>query len=143
MKTETIAEAGQFGFFCTQCGECCKNLSEAHNVYLNEIDIERIANFLHMEVSAFKAAFLTQSESSKTKNYDFYHFSAVGRCRFLSNENRCLIHDVKPFQCANTPFNFFWTGHREYACTKGVSVPADHSSENYDLLFLAQSRRTS
>jgi Fe-S-cluster containining protein len=131
----------QFGFSCTQCGECCRHLSEAHNVYLNEADIARIAGFLGMSDSDFKATYLVESQSRKTEAYEFYHFSAVGKCAFLADDNRCSIHSVKPYQCANTPFDFFWTGKNEYACTDGARVPLEHSSERSDRLFLQQSRR--
>jgi len=134
-------EVEQFGFVCNGCGECCKHLSEAHNVFLNETDIDRISKFLGMTARAFKKTYLIESISRKMQKYKFYQFSAVGKCAFLGEDNRCSIHAVKPFQCANTPFNFFWTGKSEYSCTNGTNVPADHSSERNDRLFLSQSQR--
>lgn len=131
----------QFGFICSQCGECCKNLSEAHNVFLNEVDISRISAFLEMEVCAFKENYLVRHQSKKTQNYDLFRFSAEGSCKFLSDDNHCLIHEVKPFQCANSPFHFFWTGRSGYACTDEIRVPDDHNSTKGDRQFLSQAKR--
>jgi Fe-S-cluster containining protein len=141
MTLEPDNKPDQFGFVCTQCGECCKNLSDKHNVLLNAVDIERIANFLGMEISAFKEMYLVKLQSLKMKSYDLYRFSAEGSCKFLSGDNRCSIHEVKPFQCANSPFGFFWTGRGGYACTNDVSVPADHTSVKNDRHFLSQSEK--
>jgi Fe-S-cluster containining protein len=55
-----------------------------------------------------------------------------GQCVFLARDNRCLVHEFKPTQCARGPFGFFWRGERDFACMKDVRVPTSWSSVSAD-----------
>jgi Fe-S-cluster containining protein len=102
---------------CERCVSAC--LSDPGR--LVPIDLKRIALFLHIGVNQLKNEYLVRIPAKgrdrvhflapvKTKAGRFlappgssvpeYYTTEKGRCIFLSEENRCTIHPVKPFECA-------------------------------------------
>ena len=91
---------------CTQCANCCKTI----HPLLTEADIERIAQHLGMEESAFRAKYLEADDDSSLRMKDL-------PCPFLGADNRCTIYEVRPAECAEYPhtdkegFTFRTHGH--------------------------------
>jgi Fe-S-cluster containining protein len=84
-------------FECQQCGACCTGSPGI--VYVDKVDIERIARYLGMTGSGFMEGFLSPYRQSYT-----IREHADGRCLFY--ENGCRIYPVRPVQCRSFPFWF-------------------------------------
>ena len=102
------------------CGDCCRGLNEGE-VYLYLEDIIKLANHLNLTgkvgLRKFARKYLTitkntfywrESGAPRGKNYkvDTLGFRFVGddeHCQFLEN-NRCTVHEARPFQCRSFPF---------------------------------------
>ena len=86
-------------FVCHGCGNCCRGDGF---VSLTHEDIERISEFLEMEPPDFLDRY---AEFDKPA----HEWRLVDQkdeqqsCVFLTNDNRCRIHPVKPTQCAGFP----------------------------------------
>ncbi len=87
-------------FACTHCGNCCRIPGY---VRLTDEDVVRIAAHLGMTEEGF-----TREHTRLTE--DRQGLSLIeredGACAFLSEDNRCTIHAVKPAQCVGFPFNW-------------------------------------
>jgi len=84
-------------FQCAGCGNCCRITGY---VRLRGGEAERIAEFLGEDAGRF-----IQERTRLTR--DRQHLSLLekpgGECVYLTHENRCLIHPVKPAQCRGYP----------------------------------------
>jgi Fe-S-cluster containining protein len=82
-------------FVCTRCGNCCRGHG---HVYLSDEDITRLAGWLGLDRDAFLRAYteerLQRPVLKNQPNLD---------CIFLKG-NDCVVHEVKPEQCARWPF---------------------------------------
>ena len=93
MLNGTDSKIGEFK--CQQCGDCCR---WGGYVYITEDDVKRISR--HLSLSEFEfvnefAEIITRPRLNlKTKD--------DGRCIF-QERNDCIIHAVKPKQCAGFP----------------------------------------
>lgn len=137
MPTEVMQPAG---FSCTQCGECCRNLSGlGRAVLLTPADIRRIdahiavhpeldgISYVHDEPIAGAPAGLRRIKGREN-----------GDCPFLAADNLCAIHAVKPHQCRHTPYQFFWPELGwQHSCGDGVIVPDGWTSKTADDSFIA------
>jgi len=111
---EIIKKEGfSFGFnpnACEECGgRCCKG--ESGYIWVNPLEMQKIANFLNISVDEFKKFYLIKVDykfSIKEKPYE----DGVA-CVFFDN-GRCAIYDVRPNQCKTFPFwDFFKTNVSE------------------------------
>ena len=83
-------------FECKLCGTCCYGKG---GIFLEDAEIERIAEFLGLTIDTFIARYCEtrlERTSIKTGPDDY--------CIFYNHEKRCLIHPVKPEICALWPF---------------------------------------
>jgi Fe-S-cluster containining protein len=124
-----------FGFECTKCGLCCTNFNDARIVILFPSDLDRISKYLNLDEEHFIEAYCEK----KTLNVEGNEVSLItlsntnGNCVFLTEDNRCAIHEVKPYQCKNTPFNFLWNSQEiEFECLKNIKVPKSWNSKELD-----------
>ncbi len=83
-------------FACARCGACCRQPGE---VRLTGADSDVAAQFLHLDVHAFTAAYTRLRED---RGGLVLAERADGACIFLE-AGRCLIHPVKPRQCRDYP----------------------------------------
>ena len=108
-------------FSCQMCGDCCRGFNEGE-VYIYQSDIFRLAKFFNLkrksELKEFaKKHFKIIGDSfywkgSREKFGRLYKFDTIGfkftgndeHCEFLDNNNRCTIHEARPFQCRAFPF---------------------------------------
>ena len=107
-------------FSCQMCGSCCRGFEEGE-VYLYQDDIERLTKSLNLkkksELKKFAEEYLKVINDSffwkepgvergKTYRFKSLGFKFTGNdehCRFLE-ENSCIVHEVRPFQCKCFPF---------------------------------------
>jgi len=111
---EIIKKDGfKFGFnpsACEECGgKCCKG--ESGYIWVNPLEMQKIANFLNISVDEFKKFYLIKVEykfSIKEKPYE------DGFACVFFNDGKCAIYDVRPTQCRTFPFwDFFKTNISE------------------------------
>ena len=79
-------------FECTGCGKCCTG--SPGYVWVDEEEIEKIAEFLELSVDIFSSRYIRKVNGrfaliEMAKNFD---------CVFLK-DNRCSIYAARPLQC--------------------------------------------
>lgn len=98
MAQEEPWYAEGLAFECTGCGNCCSG--SPGYVWVNEQEVEAIAEYLKIPIDKFRKTYLRQKEGRfalvelKYKNYD---------CIFLK-DNKCSIYPVRPVQCRTYPW---------------------------------------
>jgi Fe-S-cluster containining protein len=85
-------------FKCTACGDCCTGAPGY--VWVNQAEIDAMAERLGMEVAAFEKKYVRQIGVRRSlveyKN---------GDCVFFDNKSRkCQIYEQRPRQCRTWPF---------------------------------------
>ncbi|MEO0448482.1 MAG: YkgJ family cysteine cluster protein [Verrucomicrobiota bacterium] len=105
-------------YLCQQCGNCCRYPGE---VILEEGEVDSIAEYLELSPSQFAEEYteLRQNRQGLTLISD-----PQGACIFLTPENRCAIHSVKPKQCEGFPNAWNFPGWKEIC--EAIPVPIDH-----------------
>ena len=92
--------ASRGGFVCRRCGQCCR---EPGYVYLTDKDIDRISDYLDMDIATFTARYTRLPPERRG-------LSLVERedqsCVFLDQAGRCAIQAVKPLQCERFPHDW-------------------------------------
>jgi Fe-S-cluster containining protein len=107
-------------FSCLMCGTCCRGLHEGE-VYLYEEDVIRLANHLNLKgveglrefakkyLKVIEDTYMWKEEGAeKKKRYRFktlaFKFNGNDEhCQFLI-DNKCSVHEARPFQCRCFPF---------------------------------------
>lgn len=128
-------------FECTQCGQCCTRRGRYAHVYLEEVDVDRIAAYLGLSRGRFARRYTFVDE------YGWRQVRFPDRaCPFLDQESfRCQIYPVRPRQCRTFPFwpelisGNRWTIEARRLC-EGVGRGRRYSSEEVERL-LAEARR--
>jgi Fe-S-cluster containining protein len=93
---------GLAGFVCRQCGACCRIKDGI--VRVSDREIARIAAFLEMPEAAFIDA---ETEVAPDRRGLILKSRPDGACAWLTDDNRCRIHPVKPDKCRTFPYE--WT----------------------------------
>ncbi|MCX7698128.1 MAG: YkgJ family cysteine cluster protein [Candidatus Goldbacteria bacterium] len=90
-------------FKCKKCGNCCRR----GFVYLKEEEIKNISSFLKINTKQFIKEYteniLWLGKVLKFKN---------NKCIFLTDNNLCLIYEIRPYQCRTFP-NWGWIVKKE------------------------------
>lgn len=89
-------------FVCRRCGACCRIPDGI--VRVSDDEIARIAAFLGQSEEAFIA---TETELAPDRKGLILKSRPDGACAYLSDDNRCRIHPVKPDKCRTFPYE--WT----------------------------------
>ena len=91
-------------FECQKCGACCIGKGW---VYLAEIDILSLMEGLDITREELEINYLV-------KNVGMYLLAhrSDDRCIFLE-EDKCIVHDFKPYQCKSFPFWRIYIRSRE------------------------------
>jgi len=107
-------------FSCQMCGSCCKGFDDGE-VYLYQEDIDRLTDFLHIssktDLKKFAKKYLKiindtffwkehgceKGETYKFKTLGFRFTGDDEHCHFLK-DNKCSVHEKRPFQCSCFPF---------------------------------------
>lgn len=84
-------------FECTGCGQCCTGAPGY--VWVNEDEIQRIADYLKLDIQDFKFRYLRQVKG----RYSLIEFPKTYDCIFLKDK-KCQIYPVRPIQCRTFPW---------------------------------------
>lgn len=84
-------------FECTGCGQCCTGAPGY--VWVNEEEIQTLADFLQLSKEEFSRSYLRQVKGKTSlielpKTYD---------CIFLKDK-KCQVYSVRPIQCRTYPW---------------------------------------
>jgi Fe-S-cluster containining protein len=86
--------------FCNYCpGYCCYRL-EGSTLYLDNLDINRLARHFHLTDGQVRKRYIEGKNTFKVRD--------DGSCTFLSNDKmhgRCSVHEARPQQCRDFPYN--------------------------------------
>jgi Fe-S-cluster containining protein len=100
-------------FKCLGCGACCRIKDGI--VRVSDEEIARISSFLGMTPSAF---IRDETELSPDRKGLVLKSREDGACSFLTAENKCAIHAVKPDKCKSFPYE--WTNPDSYEVCPGL-----------------------
>lgn len=85
-------------FQCTGCGKCCTG--EPGYVWVNQAEIDAIAEMLNMSIEVFEQVFVRRVGRRRSLRE-----MPDGDCAFFDREtNGCRIYAVRPRQCRTWPF---------------------------------------
>lgn len=84
-------------FKCTGCGECCTG--SPGYVWVNPEEVERMAQLLKIDISAFKEKYLRREGDRYSLKEDPHSYA----CVFLDGKN-CRIYSERPTQCRTYPW---------------------------------------
>ncbi|OPZ98473.1 MAG: Flagellin N-methylase [Bacteroidetes bacterium ADurb.Bin408] len=80
------------GLDCLDCANCFRMLPPI----INETDVSRLAKFLKMKPTDFKAAYVSYDE-------DDDRVLRQTPCAFLLNDNKCNVYEARPRACREYP----------------------------------------
>ena len=89
-------------FKCQGCGACCRIKNGI--VRVGEAEIRRIAEFVEMSEQEFIDH---ETEIAPDRKGLILKIRPDDACVYLTDDNRCRIHPVKPDNCRTFPFE--WT----------------------------------
>ena len=89
-------------FKCRQCGACCRIKDGI--VRVSNEEIARISSYLGMTEARFIEE---ETEVSPDRRTLVLKSLGDGSCAYLTEDNLCRIHPVKPDKCRTFPFE--WT----------------------------------
>ena len=94
--------ANMTNFVCQCCGACCRIPNGI--VRVSDAEIARIAAYLGMSEADFIAQ---ETEVAPDRKTLMLKSHPDGACVYLTDDNRCRIHAVKPDKCRTFPYE--WT----------------------------------
>ena len=123
---------------CEQCGTCCKNKM----IFLTPDEVSKIARYLNSDPHNFAEVYYDGIFPRIALKH-----KPDGSCIFLTEDNKCKIHEVKPFQCHTYPILFTplvektAKSERDYyifSCTTGKCVAKISKKDFRELTTLRQ-----
>lgn len=109
IKVESKLES----FKCLGCGACCRIKDGI--VRVSESEIARIAAFLGMSEAKFIAE---ETDVAPDRKGLVLKNRPDDSCAYLTADNRCRIHPVKPDKCRSFPYE--WTNADSYEVCAGL-----------------------
>ena len=103
------------GFHCRQCGACCRVKDGI--VRVSPAEIARIAAFLGVAEQEFIDR---ETEIAPDRRGLILRSLADGAGAWLTDDNRCRIHPVKPDKCRTFPYE--WTNDDSHEVCPGLAV---------------------
>ena len=105
MQDIVTKEGFPYGFTpsaCATCGgKCCTG--ESGYIYVNKTEMERLADFLKIDVEELKERYLYKSgykysikEREREGSFECIFYDAV--------QNGCMVYAARPIQCRTFPF---------------------------------------
>ena len=88
---------GGLRFKCTGCGKCCTGPSGSVN--LSQVDLERLANFLHQPVGTFVRKYTRTTKGPRV----LIDRADSHDCVFLIDKT-CTVYEARPTQCRTYPW---------------------------------------
>ena len=105
-------------FKCQGCGACCRIKNGI--VRVGDGEIRRIAAFLGMSEQEFIDR---ETEIAPDRKGLILKSRADESCVYLTDDNRCRIHPVKPDKCRTFPFE--WTNPDSAEVCPALNFPAE------------------
>ena len=102
-------------FVCRRCGACCRIPDGI--VRVSDEEITRIAAFLGQDETTFIA---DETELAPDRKGLILKSRADGACAYLTDDNRCRIHPVKPDKCRTFPYE--WTNPDSIGLCPGLQA---------------------
>lgn len=84
-------------FECTGCGACCKRHGE---VYVTDKELAEIINYMDTHHITNPLTHIRQEHEGLWA----IPIPEQGACPLLGKDDRCTVHEVKPWQCRAYPF---------------------------------------
>ena len=109
-------EDGMKDFQCQGCGACCRIKNGI--VRVGDDEIRRIAEFLGMSERAFIDR---ETEIAPDRRGLVLRSRPDESCVYLTEDNRCRIHPVKPDKCRTFPYE--WTNPDSADVCPALSCP--------------------
>lgn len=100
-------------FKCLGCGACCRIPNGI--VRVSDAEISRIAGYLGMPEQVFIAE---ETDVAPDRRGLVLKSRADNSCVWLTEDNRCRIHPVKPDKCKSFPYD--WTNADSYEVCPGL-----------------------
>ena len=100
-------------FDCQCCGACCRIKDGI--VRVSDEEVKRIASYLGMSEVDFIA---NETELAPDRKTLMLKSHGDGACVYLTMDNRCRIHAVKPDKCRTFPFE--WTNVDSHEVCPGL-----------------------
>lgn len=100
-------------FECLGCGACCRIPDGI--VRVSDAEVARIADYLGMSEGDFISE---ETEVAPDRRSLILKSRADGSCAYLTDENRCAIHAVKPDKCRSFPYE--WTNADSHEVCAGL-----------------------
>ena len=111
-------------FKCKGCGACCRIKDGI--VRVGDAEIRRIAEFLGMSEQEFidrETAIAPDRKGHVLKS------RSDESCVYLTDDNRCQIHPVKPDKCRTFPFE--WTNPDSAEICPGLNFLAEKADGRF------------
>lgn len=116
--------------YCNKCGDCCKGFSKKDGVVVFPSELDRISSYLYINKKDFINLFLKRRKVTIEKRRHtifLLRFKENKDCIFLTSNNKCKIHNVKPNQCLNWPEKSILNKSKDYPC-----LTDDHSHDSLE-----------
>ena len=94
-------------YVCTGCGKCCR---WPGYVRVTESEVDKISDFLGISPEDFVA---TYTKLTKDRRGLTIVEREDGACRFLNDDESCMIQPVKPQQCVDFPHKWNFPGFED------------------------------
>ena len=94
-------------YVCTGCGNCCR---WSGYVRVTEREVDKISDFLGVTPQDFVEKFTQLTEDRRGLSIGE---RADGACRFLAEDESCMIQKVKPQQCIDFPHKWNFPGFED------------------------------
>ena len=109
-------------FKCQGCGACCRIKNGI--VRVGEAEIRRIAEFVGMSEQEFIDH---ETEIAPDRKGLILKIRPDDACVYLTDDNRCRIHPVKPDKCRTFPFE--WTNPNSAEVCPALAGQSGESKE--------------
>jgi len=113
---------------CAECGgNCCTG--ESGYIYLNQKEMENIAQFKELSLKEFKETYLFKNGYKYSIKE---HIVGVSHdCIFFDRKiNGCGIYPVRPQQCRTFPFWDYFKTHKDELATECPGIVFNTSKED-------------
>ena len=112
-------------FVCQGCGACCRIKNGI--VRVGEAEIKRIADFLGMSEQSF---INNETEVAPDRKGLILKSRPDDSCVYLTEDNRCRIHPVKPDKCRTFPLE--WKNEDSDKVCPALKIDSSYENLHHD-----------